>query len=477
MEIAVVANQHTGETRKTICYIDAEGYVGSVQVDIDPTKLVYKSTSKPSISAALEKNAAEEKPKKPSNKRASEKGIKRKQSSKATNEEATDSDVNMHTGDEDVNAVEGGEEGVMFSDGDLLGDYLPSSSKKTASLPLETGESAIKHAEWHHPRFQPNATAWRNKCRIMAWNSQLGMIVGRREGNTATVEVEFHDKRAHRPVRFMDEVGWEMAALSENGLVLAAIGLTASLMFMPLQSKSNAWTVQLPSDEPIALACTALHIAVATRNGMLHILTATGVPVALLSLPCGDDLVSMCIYGTVVALFSCARGRLACTLVDFKCTGSAETSFVCSASRERQVGWVGFSEEGMLAVFDGQHLLAFNGLAWIPALRMSEPCWPVHLAHSELHVVLPSSMPEGGYPDPYPTPLLSPIPLCMPLLSPLPEAHLLSPSLLNSALPTTTIGTTDRERKKTSTSSDKHLLELIQVLLTVHHLTLLPDVD
>ena len=379
----------------------------------------------------------------------------------------SDDDMDEHT-DQDMSMNTDRDEEMDFGDDDLLGDYLTDSKKPNPSKSVPSISFIPPEPKWKHPRVHPNATAWRNKCRILAWN-MLAMVASRKEGTTAVIEVEFADKRAHRPARFNDEHGWEFAAISEAGLVL---GVGKRLTFATLVDTSSvfaphtSWSIEL-KENIVGMICTEMHVVFLTDTGVVHVLTSTGVPVSLFSVP-SDNFVSLCMHGTILAIFSASDDELSCHLYDFK-QQVTESHRVCSVSKDKVLVWTGFSEQGQLAIFDSMGtLLCFNGSLWIPVLKLDEVCWPVYITTTELHAVLPTSMPEGSYPDPYPAPLITPIPFSVPSYTFMDNSDF-TLALLSSHLPSMLSSIPEKERKKANVAADKCLLELIQVHSTINN--------
>ena len=210
-------------------------------------------------------------------------------------------------------------------------------------------------------------------------------------------------------------------------------------MFVTLVDTSSAyaphagWSIEF-KDDVVALSCTEMHVTVLTSTGIIHVLTSTGIPVTIFSVPV-DAVISVCMHATMIAIFSAVDTELSCHLYDFK-QQLTESHRVCSISKDKTLIWCAFSEQGQLVMYDSTGtLLSFNGSLWIPVLRVEEEvCWPVYATSTELHAILSTSMPEGNYPDPYPVPLITPIPFCIPTCSCMENADFTLP-LLSSHLP------------------------------------------
>ena len=463
---------------KAIACMDTEGHVSVIEVDVS-AKEVAGAVGKPVWENALPlEDEKEARPRQGKSTKTKEKGTKlplaakdtKKPKSKFVDDEARgehvlgeeeDSEgVDVHT-DEDMNTGTEQDNEMDFEDDDLLGDYLadPKGTDASTHAPPST---LPPEPSWRHPRVHPNATMWRNKCRILAWNT-FAMVASRREGITAVIEIEFADKRAHRPARFNDEHGWELAAISEAGLVL---GTEKRLTFATLADTLSAfaphssWSIE-SRENIVALTCTEAHVVFLTETGVVHVLTSTGIPVSLFSVP-SDDLIGLCMHGTIIAMLCISGDELCCHLYDFK-QQVTESHRVYSVSKDRVLVWTGFSEGGQLAIFDSAGtLLCFNGSLWIPVLKVDEACWPVYITSTELHAVLATSMPEGSYPDPYPAPLVTPIPFSVSTYTSMKSANFTF-ALLSSHLPLMLTSIPERERKKSSIAADKCLLELIQM--------------
>lgn len=459
---------------RMIACMDIEGHVSVVEVDVDKNEVVG-AVKKPIWESSLFNGEQMETESKLERGSKETKKLRGKFIDDEANGEHDSEGMDGRT-DEEMSIDTDQDEEMDFGDDDLLGDYVADTKKQNASTNVPPTNFALPEPKWKHPRVHPNATGWRNKCRILAWN-MFAMVASRKEGTTAVIEIEFADKRAHRPARFNDEHGWEFAAISEAGLTL---GVGKRLTFATLVDTSSAfaphdsWSIELKEDI-VAVTCTEMHVAFLTETGVIHVLTSTSIPVSLFSVPSGN-FVNLCMHGTIIAIFSASDDELSCHLYDFK-QQLTESHRVCSVSKDKVLIWVGFSEQGQLAVFDSTGmLLCFNGSLWIPVLKLEEVCWPVYITSTELYAVLSTSMPEGSHPDPYPAPLISPIPFSVPTYTFMENTDF-TLAILTSHLPSTLSSIPERERKKANVAADKCLLELIQVNGVINTNSISLDVD
>jgi minichromosome loss Mcl1-like protein/DNA polymerase alpha-binding protein Ctf4 len=448
-----------------IACMDMEGHVSVLEMDVRGSEVmgaVRKPVWDNLLDDEVEKRVKGKDAKKQSKTKDGKKSKNKLIDDEAEGDDSMDQDgTNDHT-DEDMNADQ--DEVMDFEDDDLLGDYVMDQRRQGASSNAPPTNVVHSESRWRHPRVHANATAWRNKCRILTWN-MFAMVASRKEGMTTIIEIEFADKRAHRPARFTDDHGWELAAISEAGLVLA---MGRRVMFVTLVNTSSAyaphsgWSIDFKEDV-VAVSCTEMHVTILTDTGILHVLTSTGVPMTIFSVP-SDGVISVCMHGTMIAIFSTLDAELSCHLYDFK-QQLTESHRVCSISKDRTVIWSAFSEQGQLVMYDSTGiLLSFNGSLWIPVLKVEEACWPVYVTSTELHAILSTSMPEGNHPDPYPAPLITPLPFCIPTCGCMENADFTLP-LLSSHLPSVLSSVPERERKRSSVAADKCLLELIQMAI------------
>lgn len=83
-----------------------------------------------------------------------------------------------------------------------------------------------------HPVVQPGATPEGLKRRFLAWNA-VGSITTRDEATYSSIEVEFSDSSANRPVRFTDHYGFAIAAMCTCALLLLLLLLVVVVVLSP----------------------------------------------------------------------------------------------------------------------------------------------------------------------------------------------------------------------------------------------------
>lgn len=86
-------------------------------------------------------------------------------------------------------------------------------SSKTAAISAGTGLCRLPEYRIEAKQVQPS---------IPPPISSVGIMTSREDETACSIEVEFHDAQAHRPVRMLDHFGYTMAALSEHAIVLAS---------------------------------------------------------------------------------------------------------------------------------------------------------------------------------------------------------------------------------------------------------------
>lgn len=63
--------------------------------------------------------------------------------------------------------------------------------------------------------------------RYLCWN-EIASVTSRKDSTYFGVEIDFHDRSFHRPIRFIDEFGYEMASLNKDGALFSTTTTTTT---------------------------------------------------------------------------------------------------------------------------------------------------------------------------------------------------------------------------------------------------------
>lgn len=92
--------------------------------------------------------------------------------------------------------------------------------------------------------------------RYLCWNN-IASVTSRKDSTYFGVEIDFHDRSFHRPIRFIDEFGYEMASLTKDGALFSTSSSSSSCgpgsSDNPLQESRNHHhhLYYLPFDSPV----------------------------------------------------------------------------------------------------------------------------------------------------------------------------------------------------------------------------------
>lgn len=261
---------------------------------------------------------------------------------------------------------DGGEEEEDEDEEHELSDYdVPDDDMEDGDgAPRSEDAEAHPVAEQHrsvptgvHRPFQPSSTPLIHGYRIMCWNG-IGIISSRQDAGYNSVELEFHDKAFHRPIRFIDEVGYTMAAVGRAGAVFASersIGsggpTTSRIYVSPVDAAERAapWMLDLPADEgavgvAIGGSSVAFPIIVATDGGFLRTFSMNGLQGVITN--CPGKLVSMAANDRVLLVLYTNEwtGELGFSL--YRLTGMEEIRSGSAGGRFQRIplAWIGVSE-------------------------------------------------------------------------------------------------------------------------------------
>jgi chromosome transmission fidelity protein 4 len=290
------------------------------------------------------------------------------------------------------------------------------------------------------PAVQSGATSMDAGRRYLAYTS-LGAITLRSEPDHNTVEVAFHDTaRVRRRVPLLtDFFGFTLGALGERGAFYASPASSdapSTLVYRPFDAwaPNSDWSLGLPEgEEAECIAAGTTFAAVVTNTRMLRLFTAAGMQSGVVSLP-----------GAAVAM-AARGGKLAVAWHAGPPTPLGDQSIMLgeytvqdqrllrqrsvSLSPGATVAWMGYTEEGMLAVYDSEGVLRvlspeFGG-CWVPVFsaaaerRGGEHFWvfAVSIKRAEVQCIVCANTPEPAVPSGSARPVVTAAPLRVPVIN------------------------------------------------------------
>ncbi|XP_078001089.1 WD repeat and HMG-box DNA-binding protein 1-like [Glandiceps talaboti] len=255
--------------------------------------------------------------------------------------------------------------------------------------------------------FQSSSTPVHLSSRFMIWNS-VGIIKAYNTDEENSIEVEFHDSSLHHAMHLDNGVGYTMAAMSTQAVVLAAESqdndTPSQLLCLHFSSWDNQkeWSTTMPKGENIK-AVTLGHgwLAAATDKRQIHLFTVGGFQWEIFSIP--GPVVSMSGHGSqLIIVYHMAAG-----LPGDQCLG-VKLLQVCGKQRQILSGdplpintkstltWLGFSAEGTPFSVDSDgvvRMLNRKLLSWCPVANTksqtkgrSDHYWVVGVHESPLQL-------------------------------------------------------------------------------------------
>lgn len=380
---------------------------------------------------------------------------------KEEHEQEDEQDVDL---DEDMDGFISGdddEDGIsMNSDAD---DDIGIEKKAFKEAP-----AAVKK----HELIQPGRTPWRNLQRYLAYNI-VGFITARRDTDNLALynyDIEFMDRSAYKPVRFSDEVVYEAASLNENGAIFAS---HAKVHYISFQDSQKSWTIEMvPNSMPVLVALGREYCYVLLSRGILNIYSQSGLLQA--SVCCPAKAVSLVAFEDDLVFFGQDFSGVSSYRLDSRTGAQMACSRVMVDDTDALI-WFGYNYAGLLAAFTqcGRMLLRLTegGDRWTEILNTStnpdlKLVWPVYFDVSSVSAVLCKH--DEIFPDPYPAPHVTEIPLLIPEISPDLsgtgyEESLRTRMILHQTGLNKSSAISEKERKKMEMASDRHLLEMAQI--------------
>lgn len=323
-----------------------------------------------------------------------------------------------------------------------------------------------------HELIQPGRTPWRNLQRYLAYNI-VGFITARRDTDNLALynyDIEFMDRSTHKPVRFSDEVVYEVASLNENGAIFAS---NAKVHYISFQDPQKSWTIEMvPNSMPVLVALGREYCYVLLSRGILNIYSQSGLLQATVC--CPAQPVSLVAFEDELVFFGQDSAGVSCYRLDSRTGAQLSCSRVMVDNTDALI-WFGYNYAGLLAAFTqcGRMLLRLTegGDRWTEILNTStnpdlKLAWPVYFDISTLSAVLCKH--DEIFPDPYPAPHVTEIPLQIPEISPDLtgtgyEESLRTRMILHETGLNKSSAISERERKKMEMAADRHLLEMAQI--------------
>jgi chromosome transmission fidelity protein 4 len=254
--------------------------------------------------------------------------------------------------------------------------------RSKARRPLPRAPRAAPAPE-PQPPVQPGATRLDAGRRFLAYNALGAITLRAEEGGHNVVEVSFHDTALHRrrvPL-LNDFFGFALGALGEAGAAYAAPGgadAPPTLLYRPFEpwAANTEWQAALPAgEEPLCLAAGAEFVAAATAERRLRLFSGAGLPLAVLALPGAPVALAAAGRALAVAHHVAPPGAagdqaLAYSVYDVPEQRLLHAGPLPLSPGGAELAWLGFTEEGALAVYDSVGELfvrtpTFGG-AWAP---------------------------------------------------------------------------------------------------------------
>ncbi|TYJ56899.1 hypothetical protein B9479_002344 [Cryptococcus floricola] len=342
--------------------------------------------------------------------------------------------------------------------------------------------------------FEPGSTSFRNKKRYLAFN-MIGVIDVTDQETHNVVNVEFHDRSARRGYHFQDHHKYTLASLGEQGIVYACESedeQPSIVYYRPYDSWTTQadWQIDLsPGENAVCVAAGGGpsseqwmgSVVVATSKGFVRFFTASGVQRYLWSL--GEDIITMAAgRGEVVvvhregpAVDGCQNLRY--TLLDLDTFDIIQEGKI-PLPRKIELDWIGFTSEGVPAIYDSAGLLSVldrhrrpGQARWVPLLDTTslakdgrkEAYWPVGVSQTHMSCIILKGLEVEPW---FPRPLLQEIELRMPMLNMIEQQGKSEESLARGSLTLFNLSPIDPEasytKKETEVALDKEILQLIQ---------------
>ena len=239
---------------------------------------------------------------------------------------------------------------------------------------------------------------------VLAWNL-MGTIQLRKTQTFCSIEVHFSDTNFHRNITMNDDFKVSMASMNYSGMVLAScpsedfqdayqedqgedehlnVDKTSSYLYFKQfdeRKMNNDWHFAMPHGENIdACAVGTEWVACCTDAGFLRVFSHEGVQKHMMNFP--SKVVSMTGYESFIVIVYhgglpiMEHQQLQCQIIDCNKNQYKQIySGFCPISKNSNLDWLGFSDEGMLVVKDDFGVLSsfnFKNKQWIPILDLKQ---------------------------------------------------------------------------------------------------------
>ena len=310
--------------------------------------------------------------------------------------------------------------------------------------------------------FAPNHTEWKNDARWIAFTN-LGKVISRKVGDSINVDIEFHDIRSHRPVRFVDDLELDFCSIDSSG---AVFGGNQNVKFVPFSGGVNwttkhTWLLQLDLNETVkSVALRDEKIIVLTSRGYLRPMSTTAIQLQPIVAPNGAFCLILANNGLLILCKS--KSGFETLLFDLEINHIASFPF-CG-----EFLWAGNDDSGnCFGAMDKDfvfYILESNG--WKPVFKPESSgekyYWPVSFGVEGIKTIVSSTLPVP-VPNSQQPINIETVPFLVPLASLSdPIVQINSTYLVNSILKPTL---TEKELKKANNAGDKLLLELFQMAI------------
>ncbi|KAG8956545.1 hypothetical protein FRC04_000023 [Tulasnella sp. 424] len=333
---------------------------------------------------------------------------------------------------------------------DMAGEYV----KEEKEHFHEGGAREMVNVTKAQPPFQPGATPFKLKKRLLAFN-QIGVIEVSDQDPHQVINVEFHNRSLRTGYHFTDTLRFTIAAIGERGVAFAGPSEEhhpATLSYRPYESwaSNTDWEINLPAgEEPVAVAAGGLpyskdftsddlggdgYVALATSEQIIRFFSGGGVQKYIwaaegdvVSMVAGPEWVFVLHREGGTSLDGCQNLRyslISCKTFDMVREGRLPLR------RGRTVTWIGITEEGAPAMYDsagylyildrfrrptqGRWVLLMNTNLLARKVGKEETYWPVGLSMKEFLCIILKG--RDSYPG-FPRPITQQIEVQMPLLS------------------------------------------------------------
>eukprot|EP01025_Chloroclados_australasicus_P032448 TRINITY_DN32901_c1_g1_i1.p1 TRINITY_DN32901_c1_g1~~TRINITY_DN32901_c1_g1_i1.p1 ORF type:complete len:532 (-),score=45.33 TRINITY_DN32901_c1_g1_i1:485-2080(-) len=275
-----------------------------------------------------------------------------------------------------------------------------------------------------------------SESRYLVFNL-AGKIVCHANDGHKVIAASFHNVQRKKIPLITDSYGFEIGALSSEGLVLASRGegeKAPVLMVKVFDSwaSNTDWMFTLSDEEkeqPFCVTIGSCFVAVALRNRTLHLFDLCGSIISVIGMI--GDVVALSAFEDqiAVAMHAGAPANVRDQNLIVEVFSVQQQSKQCEVrlplSPESKLKWMDFSQEGQLCTMDSEgvvwRLHRQFGYKWCPIFDSEleredqEIFWPVGVKLQKFACVICNL--EEPYPKVAPSPFLSMRPLRVPVLS------------------------------------------------------------